>query len=373
MTHPSVVILAAGKGTRMLSSLPKVLHTLAGKPLLGHVLETARMLSATRIIVVYGHGGEAVPRAFANTCATFVRQEPQQGTGHALMQALPHLPPQGTTIVLYGDVPLTRIETLTRVLSHPHALCLLTAVLQEPTGYGRIVRDAAGKVVRIAEEKDATADERRVREINTGILAAPNTALRDWLSQLTNHNAQGEYYLTDVVPLALAAGIAVETETVQQEWEVQGVNSREQLAELERRYQLAVARKLMADGVTSGRPRPARRARRAHLRAGHEHRCRMRVRGPRDPVRQRRHRCALRDQGLADRRGRRNCPVQPPRWGQRRPRLPRRPLRTAAARGDPRVACPRGQLRGSEEHIAWRRLEGQPSHATWATRRSAGT
>jgi bifunctional UDP-N-acetylglucosamine pyrophosphorylase/glucosamine-1-phosphate N-acetyltransferase len=254
MTSPSVVILAAGKGTRMLSSRPKVLHPIAGKPLLGHVLDTAQALSAPRVIIVYGYGGEAVPEAFAKSGAVFVLQEPQLGTGHALMQALPHLPPDGTTLVLYGDVPLTRKQTLERVLSHPGALCLVTAMLDNPTGYGRILRDAAGAVTRIVEEKDATADDKRVREINTGIVAAPTAALRDWLSRLTKHNAQGEYYLTDIVPLALAGGIPVVTETVGEVWEVQGVNSREQLAQLERRHQMEVARRLMAGGVTLADP-----------------------------------------------------------------------------------------------------------------------
>ena len=254
MTAPSVVILAAGKGTRMNSERPKVLHALAGRPLLAHVMASARALEARRIVVVYGYGGDAVPKAFSQAEAIFVLQQPQLGTGHALKQTLPHLPEDGTTLVLYGDVPLTRAETLARVLSHPGTLCLLTAVLDDPTGYGRILRDAAGKVIRIVEERDATADERRVREINTGILAAPNAALRDWLSRLTQHNAQGEYYLTDIVPLALASGVPVVTETTDDPWEVQGVNSREQLAQLERRYQLQIARRLMAAGVTLADP-----------------------------------------------------------------------------------------------------------------------
>jgi bifunctional UDP-N-acetylglucosamine pyrophosphorylase/glucosamine-1-phosphate N-acetyltransferase len=254
MTSPSVVILAAGKGTRMNSTRPKVLHALAGRPLLAHVMASAQALAARSIVVVYGHGGEAVPRAFAHAEASFVLQEPQLGTGHALRQALPHLPEEGTTLVLYGDVPLTRSQTLRRVLSHPGALCLLTAITDDASGYGRILRDPAGKVTRIVEERDASAEQRRVREINTGILAAPNTALRDWLSRLTPHNAQGEYYLTDIVPLALAAGVPVVTETTDELWEVEGVNSREQLAQLERRYQLATARGLMAAGVTLADP-----------------------------------------------------------------------------------------------------------------------
>jgi len=241
-----------------------VLHALAGRPLLAHVLVAAQALAATRVVVVYGYGGEAVPQVFARSEAVFVLQQPQLGTGHALMQALPHLPADGTTLVLYGDVPLARSETLQRVLSQPGALCLLTAVLEDPTGYGRILRDRAGKVTRIVEEKDTSPEEKAVREINTGILAAPNAALRDWLSRLTQHNtqghntqghnAQGEYYLTDIVPLALADGVAVVTQTVHNAWEVQGVNSREQLAQLERRYQLEIAHELMAAGVTLADP-----------------------------------------------------------------------------------------------------------------------
>jgi len=254
MTHPSVVILAAGKGKRMVSALPKVLHRLAGKPLLMHVLDAARALSAERIVVVYGHGGEAVPTAVASTDVTCVLQEPQLGTGHALQQTLPHLPSDGSTLVLYGDVPLTRAQTLAAVLSHPGSLCLLTAKVEDPTGYGRIVRDSKGNVTRIVEEKDASAAEKTIREINTGILAAPNAALRDWLGKLTNQNAQGEYYLTDIVPLALSTGTKVVTETVSDSWEIQGINSREQLAELERRYQLITARALMAGGVTLADP-----------------------------------------------------------------------------------------------------------------------
>ena len=254
MSDLSVVVLAAGKGTRMRSALPKVLHPLAGRPLLAHVLEAARAIQAVRIIVVYGHGGQAVPETFRDSEVTFVLQDPQRGTGHALMQALPHLPQAGATLVLYGDVPLIRPTTLERLLSEPEGLCLLTARLADPTGYGRIVRDASGSVERIAEEKDATAGERAIDEINTGILCAPNTRLRDWLAQLTDHNAQGEYYLTDIVPLALASGTPVRTVLAGDAGEIQGVNSREQLAHLERRYQLDAARRLMDGGVTLADP-----------------------------------------------------------------------------------------------------------------------
>jgi len=254
MSNLSVVVLAAGKGTRMRSALPKVLHPLAGRPLLAHVLEAARAVQAERIIVVYGHGGQAVPDSFADSGASFVLQDPQRGTGHAVMQALPHLPSAGATLVLYGDVPLVRPATLQQLLSESDALCLLTARLADPTGYGRIVRDAGGRVQRIAEEKDASADERRLDEINTGILSAPNARLREWLARLTDHNAQGEYYLTDVVPLALAGGTPVRTVLTADPGEIQGVNSREQLAQLERRYQLETARRLMDSGVTLADP-----------------------------------------------------------------------------------------------------------------------
>jgi bifunctional UDP-N-acetylglucosamine pyrophosphorylase/glucosamine-1-phosphate N-acetyltransferase len=230
MIGPSVVVLAAGKGTRMRSSSPKVLHRLAGRPLLAHVLAAARAVHAARLVVVYGHGGEAVPAAFPQAQATFVLQEPQLGTGHAVTQALAHLPPEGNTLVLYGDVPLIRAETLRCVLEQAQALCILTAKLDDPSGYGRIVRDPAGRVLRIVEEKDASADDKRVQEINTGILAAPNARLRDWLARLDNRNAQGEYYLTDIVPMALASGTPVITHCVQDAWEIEGVNSREQLA-----------------------------------------------------------------------------------------------------------------------------------------------
>jgi bifunctional UDP-N-acetylglucosamine pyrophosphorylase/glucosamine-1-phosphate N-acetyltransferase len=254
MSNLSVVVLAAGKGTRMRSAQPKVLHPLAGRPLLAHVIDAARALQPARIIVVYGHGGQAVPDSFPDGDVTFVLQEPQRGTGHAVMQALPHLPSDGMTLVLYGDVPLIRAATLRQLLSRPDALSLLTARLADPTGYGRIIRDGHGAVERIVEEKDASAHERRIDEINTGVLSAPSGRLREWLARVTNRNAQGEYYLPDVVPLALADGTAVDTVLVADAGEVQGVNSREQLAQLERRYQLEVARRLMDGGVTLADP-----------------------------------------------------------------------------------------------------------------------
>jgi bifunctional UDP-N-acetylglucosamine pyrophosphorylase/glucosamine-1-phosphate N-acetyltransferase len=248
------VILAAGKGTRMASTHPKVLHPLAGRPLLAHVLAAAREIDAQRIVVVYGHGGQAVPDAFRDSGAQFVLQEPQLGTGHAVMQALPHLPQEGSTLILYGDVPLTRPATLRRLLAHEGVLALLTTELDDSSGYGRIVRDSGGNVVRIVEEKDASPDERRIREINTGMLCAPNAKLGAWLAGLKDHNAKGEYYLTDIVPAALADNTPIRTEHPDARWEVQGVNTREQLAQLERRYQAEVAKALMAGGVTLADP-----------------------------------------------------------------------------------------------------------------------
>jgi bifunctional UDP-N-acetylglucosamine pyrophosphorylase / glucosamine-1-phosphate N-acetyltransferase len=249
----SVVILAAGKGTRMHSRLPKVLHAIGGKPMLGHVLERATALRSDCTIVVYGYGGKAVLSAFGNAAVEFVRQEPQLGTGHAVQQALPYLQAGGTTLVLYGDVPLTRDATLENLISKP-GLRLLTATLDDPAGYGRIVRDKTGRIVRIVEEKDASAREKSIREINTGILCAPTDMLHQWLSKLTNRNAQKEYYLTDVVPLAIASKTEVTSAQPSDDWEILGVNSKEQLAYLERVHQLQNARNLMARGATLADP-----------------------------------------------------------------------------------------------------------------------
>ena len=249
----NVVILAAGKGTRMHSRVPKVLHAIGGKPMLGHVLERATALRSDCTIVVYGYGGKAVPSACGNAAVEFVRQEPQLGTGHAVQQALPYLQAGGTTLVLYGDVPLTRDATLENLISKP-GLRLLTATLGDPAGYGRIVRDKSGRIVRIVEEKDASAREKRFREINTGILCAPTDMLRHWLSKLTNRNAQKEYYLTDIVPLAIDSKTEVTSAQPSDDWEILGVNSKDQLAYLERVHQLQNARGLMARGVTLADP-----------------------------------------------------------------------------------------------------------------------
>jgi bifunctional UDP-N-acetylglucosamine pyrophosphorylase/glucosamine-1-phosphate N-acetyltransferase len=247
-----VIILAAGAGKRMRSALPKVLQPLAGRPLLRHVINTARALSPQRICVVYGHGGDAVRAAFADEPLVWAEQQTQQGTGHAVQQALPHLPEADTALVLYGDVPLITPDSLRALIAAAgsHALGLMTAELANPTGYGRIVRDQHGRVTGIVEEKDATAALRAVREINTGILVAPAKHLQRWLTQINNHNAQGEYYLTDIVGLAAREGVTIVTARAHDEWETAGVNSKTQLAELERIHQQQRARALTEQGVT---------------------------------------------------------------------------------------------------------------------------
>jgi bifunctional UDP-N-acetylglucosamine pyrophosphorylase/glucosamine-1-phosphate N-acetyltransferase len=257
MADLNVIILAAGQGKRMHSALPKVLHPLAGKPLLGHVLDTARALHATRICVVHGHGGEQVRDALDAPDITWVLQNPQLGTGHAVLQAIPHLDAVSSTptLVLYGDVPLVSAATLHRLLdaARDGALALLTAHLDNPHGYGRIVREA-GQVTRIVEEKDADATQRGIREINTGILIASTAALARWLPTLGKHNAQGEYYLTDIVALAVREGLPVVTAHPGASWETEGVNSKVQLAALERVHQRNQATALLEAGVTLADP-----------------------------------------------------------------------------------------------------------------------
>ncbi|HNA29622.1 MAG TPA: bifunctional UDP-N-acetylglucosamine diphosphorylase/glucosamine-1-phosphate N-acetyltransferase GlmU [Thiobacillaceae bacterium] len=248
----NVVILAAGKGTRMKSDLPKVLHPLAGKPLLGHVLAAADSLAPERICVVYGHGGETLPQAMGRAELAWAKQEPQLGTGHAVQQAVPHLNPDGLCLILYGDVPLIRPETLQEMtlIAREGAIALLTVRLANPAGYGRIVRNARGQVERIVEHKDASPEELAINEVNTGILCLPAGKLAGWLSRLTNDNAQGEYYLTDVIGMAAAEGEKVIPCHPAAEWEVLGINSRQQLAELERTHQRNIAESLMVQGVT---------------------------------------------------------------------------------------------------------------------------
>jgi bifunctional UDP-N-acetylglucosamine pyrophosphorylase/glucosamine-1-phosphate N-acetyltransferase len=251
----NVVILAAGVGKRMHSRLPKVLHTVAGQPLLGHVIGAARALDAGRIVVVYGHGGEQVKDAVSGTDLAFARQEPQLGTGHAVQQALPLLSDASVTLILYGDVPLVRAETLRRLVGAGHdALAVLTAELDDPQGYGRILRTSLGAIRGIVEEKDASPEERALREVNTGLMALPTAHLGAWLSRLKNDNAQSEYYLTDVVKLALEDGVKVEAVPVSDVWEMLGVNSRVQLAQVERLYQRDYANRLLESGVALADP-----------------------------------------------------------------------------------------------------------------------
>ena len=251
----NVVILAAGQGRRMHSALPKVLQPIAGKPMLAHVVETARQLAPHKICIVYGHGGEQVRRAVAAPDLAWAEQTPPLGTGHAVLQALPFSALPAPTLVLYGDVPLIRAATLQRLIeaAGTDKLALLTAHLAIPHGYGRIVR-ADGKVTRIVEEKDADDAERAIKEINTGILVAPGAALARWLPQLGNRNAQGEYYLTDIVAMAVAEGVAVVTAHPDADWEADGVNSKSQLARLERIHQRNIAETLMEQGVTLADP-----------------------------------------------------------------------------------------------------------------------
>ena len=247
-----VVILAAGKGTRMRSSQPTVLQPLAARPLLAHVLAAARSLDASRICVVVGHGGEVVRAAFPEPDVRWVEQSPQLGTGHAVQQALPELSADALVLVLYGDVPLIGQATLLRLAAAGGAdrLALLTVSLDDPTGYGRIVRDAAGRVQRVVEHRDANEVERKIAEINTGMLVAPVGKLRDWLARIGNANAQGEFYLTDIVALAVADGVEVVTTAPDADWETLGVNDRRQLAALERQLQRNQAEALLDAGVT---------------------------------------------------------------------------------------------------------------------------
>ncbi|MCK0511596.1 bifunctional UDP-N-acetylglucosamine diphosphorylase/glucosamine-1-phosphate N-acetyltransferase GlmU [Aromatoleum buckelii] len=247
-----VVILAAGQGKRMRSALPKVLQPIAGRPMLEHVIAAAQALEARHICVVHGHGGEAVRTRLQHAPVQWALQEPQLGTGHAVLQALPHLTDGDMALVLYGDVPLIGVPTLRRLeaAARGERLALLTVELADPAGYGRILRDATGRVVRIVEEKDASADERRVREVNTGILVAPVARLRGWLARLGNDNAQREYYLTDIIGMAVAEGVEVTSVQPDAAWETLGVNSKPQLAELERIHQRNIATRLMEDGVT---------------------------------------------------------------------------------------------------------------------------
>ncbi|MGE8356685.1 MAG: bifunctional UDP-N-acetylglucosamine diphosphorylase/glucosamine-1-phosphate N-acetyltransferase GlmU, partial [Microvirgula sp.] len=252
MNALSTVILAAGRGKRMYSDLPKVLHPIGGQPMLGRVIATARQLTPDALVVVYGHGGERVRETFAgDSDLRWAEQAQQLGTGHALKMAMPHLPADGQVLVLYGDVPLIQADTLRRLAAAAGSgVGLLVDTLDDPAGYGRIVRDAQGRVSGIVEQKDASAAQLAIREINTGILVLPAARLAGWLDQLGNDNVQGEYYLTDVIALAVRDDVAVTTLAVPASWQAAGVNAKRQLAELERIFQREQANALLDQGVT---------------------------------------------------------------------------------------------------------------------------
>lgn len=248
----TTVILAAGKGTRMRSNLPKVMHKIADRPMLEHVYDMSRQLGNGHIKIVYGHGGEQVKSALSHLDAVWVEQKEQKGTGHAVQQVADLIPDQDTVLILYGDVPLLKLDTVKILLANvsQDTMGLLTMDLANPSGYGRIVRDNKGDVQKIVEEKDASADEKAITEINTGIMAVKGDKLKIWLSRLQNNNAQGEYYLTDIIQMAVHEGIKVVTNQPHNEDEVMGVNNRQQLSHLERVFQLEQANLLMERGVT---------------------------------------------------------------------------------------------------------------------------
>lgn len=256
----NIVILAAGMGKRMKSNLPKVLHEIAGRPMLSHVLDGTSSLQPDSVTVVVGHGADTVKAAYQDRPGLqFALQQPQLGTGHAVMQALPFLKGEASegdvTLILYGDVPLVQPETLARLLqARGQGLAILTETLADPTGYGRIVRDAQGHVKAIVEHKDASDAQRQIKEVNTGMMAAPTAALKRWLANLKNENAQGEYYLTDIIGMAVSEGMPVSTAQPAAAYETLGVNSRLQQAELERKWQAELARRQLEAGVTLADP-----------------------------------------------------------------------------------------------------------------------
>lgn len=258
MMQTDIIILAAGKGTRMKSTLPKVLHRLAGKSLLQHVIDSANNVQNANMIVVTGHGSEQVRSAVSSEASqiNYVEQTEQLGTAHAVQMAVPNLGSGGTSLILYGDVPLILPETILGMLSAvtDNSMSLLTITLDDPTGYGRILRDKSGQVTAIVEQKDASTEQLKVTEVNTGVLALKTEQLKQWLPQINNDNAQGEYYLTDLIALARNNGVSIETKQPQSVEEVEGVNNRIQLSTLERFYQKQQAEKLMVAGVTLADP-----------------------------------------------------------------------------------------------------------------------
>ena len=256
MAKLEVVILAAGQGTRMKSNRPKVLHPLGGKPLLAHVVDAAKSIGAHRIHVVYGHGGDQVRAEFAGVDINWVLQDQQNGTGHAVRMAMPNVDDDSTVLVLFGDVPLINTETLKRAveIADSGSLSVVTTLLDNPLGYGRILRGASGNVLAIREQKDASPDEQAIKEINSGIKAAPSERLKEWLDALQPNNAQAELYLTDIVESANKDDVTVEAVLVEDTAEVTGVNDRAQLASLERVYQSRKVHKLMVNGASVADP-----------------------------------------------------------------------------------------------------------------------
>jgi len=251
MNKLNIVILAAGKGTRMHSDMPKVLHKIGGNPILGHVIDCAKNLGAQKIVVVYGYGGLEVREAINDEEIIWVNQAQQNGTGHAVQQAIKHLDEDARTLILLGDVPLVDAEACKKLTSLADSrLAILSFNKTDPTGYGRIIRDASGTVSAIVEHKDASALQREITEVNTGIMALPNAYLVAWLAQLNNNNAQGEYYLTDIVKIAEQQGVEVVAEITKDEWSVTGINSKQDLSQIERIYQARIALKLLEQGVS---------------------------------------------------------------------------------------------------------------------------
>lgn len=252
----TTVILAAGQGKRMNSALPKVLQPLAGRPMLSHLLETANALAPQAINVVYGHGGEIVPEAFSGSAVDWTLQAEQRGTGHALNQALPGIPDDHQILVLFGDVPLVTTASLKALLEHalPDGVALLTAIVEKPKGYGRVLRDDSGAVTAIVEDKDATPAQRAIKEINTGLMVLPGGAIRRWVEAVRDDNAQGEFYLTDVISVAVGEGVPVVGVSVAESNEVLGINDRAQLAAAERVLQRRYALEVMAQGATLADP-----------------------------------------------------------------------------------------------------------------------
>lgn len=251
----NVVILAAGQGSRMCSDLPKVLHPVGGCPMVTHVIAAANSLEPSKIVIVYGHGGDLVKQAIGGDNLIWAEQTERKGTGHAVMQALPHLDFDSTTLILYGDVPLIKSSTLGALAaSAVDSPALLTARLSDPTGYGRVVRNAGGDFARVVEQKDASPDELTINEVNTGVLAVPTSLLMRYLPEVGNSNAQGEYYLPDILPMAKEEGISVNTVAASDALEIEGVNTKAQLAKLERAYQTRIVEDLMSAGLSCADP-----------------------------------------------------------------------------------------------------------------------